>query len=191
LVLSLIILTGFGPYSNYKNNISSKIVQALDITEFNLKIKKQILSVSWKSSVKQYKEIIKNLSSKPDNVILLGIHSSKHYYLENFAWNFAFGKDIDNQIKFGVIRYKMNLCLKTKLDLKKIYDALKDRINLKLSNFPGFYLCNYIHYWALSLSYNLYPVLFIHIPHKECVRRGTETISKIINMISLLDSQSV
>ena len=187
----MIILTGFGPYNNYRDNVSNKVVQALDITDFNIQIRKLILPVSWNSSVRHYKEILNKLSSTPNIVILLGIHSSKHYCLENLAWNFAFGKDIDNRIKFGIIRNKFNLWLRTNLDVKRIYSMLKKQIDIKLSNFPGFYLCNYIYYWALSLSNDHYPVLFIHIPHRETISKGVENISKIIKNITLFYDQLV
>lgn len=185
----MIILTGFGPYAKYKDNVSGKIVQALDITDFNLKIKKYILSVSWNSSIRGYKEILNRASFFPHFVILLGIHSSKYYHLETRAWNFAYGNDIYNHLKFGIIKYKLNLWLKTKLDIRKMYSSLKKiETNVKLSNFPGFYLCNYLYYWALSLSNDQYPVLFIHIPYNESISKGTEIISKIIqNIISVND----
>lgn len=187
----MIILTGFGPYNNYRENISNKIVNVLDNTDINIQIRKQILPVSWNSSVRQYKEILNQLSSTPDFVILLGIHSSKHYCLENIAWNFAFGKDIDNRIKFGIIRNKLNIWLKTNLDVEQIYSLLRKRINIKLSNFPGFYLCNYIYYWALSLSNNHYPVLFIHIPHRENISKSIEVISKLIKTIIIINDKRV
>lgn len=187
----MIILTGFGPYANYRDNVSATIVKNLDITNFNLEIRKQILPVSWNSSIKHYKDILDGVSSKPDIVLLLGIHSSKHYNLENSAWNFAFGRDIDTHIRFGAIKYKFNLSLQTILDIKKLYAILKNRINVKFSNFPGFYLCNYIYYWALSLSSDQYPVLFIHIPHNESVSKGIEIISKLIKIIIQIDKQPV
>lgn len=182
----MIILTGFGPYGNYKENISSLIVQNLEIADLDINIKKEILPVSWKFSIRLYQDIFNKLPRKPKIVILLGTHSNKHYHLENLGWNFAFGKDIDNHIKIGIIRYNLHLWLRTILNVRKLYSLLKERIDIKLSNFAGTYLCNYLYYWALSLSDKKYPVLFIHIPNNEKLNRGVEIISTIIRTINTI-----
>lgn len=187
----MILLTGFGPYSNYENNISSEIVESLEIASLNLNIKKLILPVSWHFSVKKYKETLYNLSVPPDFVILLGIHPNRHYTIESHALNFTFGKDIVKRIKFGLIRYKLNLRLQTTFNLGKLISFLGHKTRVKQSVFPGFYLCNYIYYWALLLSQEEYPVLFIHIPHKELLSRGIDMISKIIKIITLYYDQLV
>ncbi|MFX0027817.1 MAG: hypothetical protein ACFE8B_01285 [Candidatus Hermodarchaeota archaeon] len=179
----MIIVTGFGPYGNYVENVSSLIIQALEITDFETEVRKEIIPVSWKFSIKMYKRVLNSSTSKPRLVILTGIHSSKRYYLEKIGLNFAFGNDIDNYFKFGVIEYKLNLWLKTTLDISRIYAILKNNIDVRLSYFAGLYICNYIYFLALSFSRNRYPVLFIHIPHKESVHRGKEIISKIIRTI--------
>ena len=179
----MIIVTGFGPYGKYKENVSRLIIQALESTNFEIKLRKEILPVSWKSSNKLYKQVLNTSISKPQLVILTGIHSSKHYSLEKIGLNFAFGKDIDNHFKFGVIEYKLNLWLKTTLDIAKIYSGVRNNIDLRLSYYAGFYLCNYVYFLALLLSKNRYPVLFIHIPHKESVNRGREIMNKIIRTI--------
>jgi pyrrolidone-carboxylate peptidase len=182
----LIILTGFGPYANYTSNITSKIVQCLKITDIPIEIKKTILPVKWNYSVKKYQETLNNFTSSPQFVILLGIHPSRHYSLESFAVNFAFGKDIDNNIKFRLIQYKSSLFLKNEFNLRRILKVLKTEIKIKQSYFPGFFLCNYIYYWALKISKKQYPVFFIHIPHKENLTNGLKVISKIIKYIALV-----
>lgn len=180
----MILLTGFGPYDNYKENISSSIVQNFEIVDLDINIKKEILPVSWKFSIRFYQDILNKLSRKPKIVILLGTHSNKHYHLENLGWNFTFGKDIDNLIKIGFIRYNLHLWLRTILNVRELYSLLKERIDIRLSNFAGTYLCNYIYYWALSLSNKKYPVIFIHIPNDENLNRGIEIISLIIRTIN-------
>ncbi|MFX1280227.1 MAG: hypothetical protein ACFFA3_12485 [Promethearchaeota archaeon] len=183
----MIILTGFGPYQSYRDNVSGLIVQEFESNNFELKIRKEILPVSWKSSIRLYKRVLQNSNMVPKCVILMGIQSSKHYSLECISWNFAFGKDIDNNFKFGVIKYKLNLLLKTSLDISSLYSKLRNRMELKLSYLPGFYLCNYIYYLALSISKYQYPVIFIHIPHKESIKRGIKAVNQIIkSTISIL-----
>jgi pyrrolidone-carboxylate peptidase len=180
----LIVLTGFGPFANYKENISCSIIQSLKFNNNNLEIKKLILSVNWKYSINKYKKFLNKQLVLPQFVILLGIHSKRYYLMESYAWNFAFGNDIDNHIKFGFIKWKLNLWLKTQFNIDKILSILSNRINIKCSYFPGFYLCNYIYYWAILLSRKQYPVLFIHIPQDENLKNGTEIIYKIIQNIS-------
>lgn len=183
----MIILTGFGPYQSYRDNASGLIVQEIESNNFELKIRKEILPVSWKSSIRLYKRVLYNSNTPPKCVILMGIQSSKHYSLETVSWNFAFGKDIDNCFKLGVIKYKLNICLRTSLDILSLYSKLKNRMELKLSYLPGFYLCNYVYYLALSISQYQYPVIFIHIPHEESIKRGIKTVNQIIKTtISIL-----
>ena len=179
----MILLTGFSPYGNYKENISSLIVQNLEIVDLDIYIRKEILPVSWKLSIRAYQDILNRLARKPKIVILLGIHSNKHYHLEKFSWNIAFGQDIENHIKIGFIRYNLRLWLKSTLNLRKLYSLLKKKVDIKLSYFPGTYLCNYIYYWALWLSDNKYPILFIHIPDNENLNKGVEIISMIIRTL--------
>lgn len=185
----MILLTGFGPYDNYKENISCSIVQNFEIVDLDIDIKKEILPVSWKLSIRLYQDILNRLSRKPKIVILLGIHSNKRYHLEKLGWNIALGQDIENHIKIGIIRYNLRLWLKTTLNLRKLYSLLKKNMDIKLSYFPGTYLCNYLYYWALSLSNKKYPVIFIHIPNNENLSRGIENIRKIIRTIGIFSNQ--
>ncbi|MFX1346257.1 MAG: hypothetical protein ACFFBC_09235 [Promethearchaeota archaeon] len=177
----MILLTGFTRYGNYKENVSGLIVKNLVFKNFN--IKKVILPVSWNLSINSYKNILNKLEEKPKIVILLGIHSNKHYHLEKFSWNIAFGQDNGNHIKFGMIEKNLRLWLKTPLNVRKLYSFLKNSIDIRISYFAGTYLCNYIYYWALLLSCNEYPALFIHIPENEKLSRGISFINMIIRTI--------
>ncbi|MFX1375806.1 MAG: hypothetical protein ACFFA0_08345 [Promethearchaeota archaeon] len=182
----MILLTGFGPYGKYKENISYNIVKNYEINESKMEITKVILPVSWKLGIKTYKNVLNTLPKVPNFVILLGIHSNKYYHFEYISWNFVCGKDIHNQIKFGVIKPNLNFCWKTTINVKKLYSLLKKEINIKLSYNAGTYLCNYIYYWALLLSNKKYPVLFIHIPKDEILNRGIENIRKIIRTMAMI-----
>jgi len=57
----LIILTGFGPYDNYKRNISSEIVNNFEIADLDINIRKEVLPVSWKLSIRSYQDILNKL----------------------------------------------------------------------------------------------------------------------------------
>lgn len=182
----MIIITGFGPYSQFSTNLSSEIVKKVSLKCDKFSLVKKIIPVSWKGSIFLYRKLLSESVFKPELVILLGIHSSKHFHLEKFGWNFKIGNDIDNKFKFGFIKVYSPPWIKTKLNLKKIYPAIKEKTNISISSFGGLYLCNYLYYWALYLSNKEYPVIFIHVPSKgiisECIKK-VEMILKAIIMI--------
>ena len=179
----MIILTGFGPYGNYATNLSSEIVKNLQFDNDKFHIVRKILPVSWKKSIRTYKKLLLDLKSTPKLVILLGIHTNTKIYLEKYGWNFKFGDDIENQIKFGPIKLTSPLWIKTTLNLNVLYSTLKDKKIFSISFFPGFYICNYLYYWALYLSKKEYPVIFIHVPDKGNINEITKKIENILTTI--------
>ena len=60
-------------------------------------------------------------------------------------------------------------------------------MDIKISNFPGFYLCNYIYFWALYLSKNNYPAMFIHIPSNGEKDDHTNKIKLLLRAIIELE----
>ena len=186
MIKNTILLTGFEKYDKYSSNLSGEIVRSFEDKFHHYSIKKIILPVSWKRSVESYIEFFKLTKVKPHLVILMGIHSKKRIYLEKLSLNWVFGKDMDGFYKMGFINRKKPLKIKTILNIKKIYKALKFSISLSISYFPGFYLCNYIYYWALDISKNKYPVVFIHIPRKGKLEDYLSYIKKIIEEILII-----
>ena len=184
----MIILTGFDRYGKYSYNLSSEIVKNFKENLDDLSIKKVILPVAWKKSIKLYKEILLGIEINPKLVVLLGIHANTSISIEKIAWNFAIGNDITNKVKFGLIKLYSKPYIKTGLDLKKIYSLLRDEIKFQISYFPGLYLCNYLYYWALYLSNKSYPVIFIHIPHNGKLDRYIRKIETIIKLIIKLSN---
>ncbi len=184
----MIILTGFERYGKYSYNLSSEIVKNFKEQLDDYLIKKVILPVSWEKSIKIYKEILLKIKKNPKLVILLGIYSNNSISIEKIAWNFAIGNDIENKVKFGLIKLYSKLYIKTGLDLKKIYSLLRDKMKIQISYYPGLYLCNYLYYWALYLSNKRYPVIFIHIPHKGKSNRYIQIIEIIIKLIIKLSN---
>ena len=183
MIKKTILLTGFEKFDNYSSNLSSDIVRNFDDKFQQYSIEKIILPVSWKRSVDLYLEFFKSNELKPYLVILLGIQSKKTINLEKYALNWTFGKDMDGLYKIGFINIRKSLKFNTRLNLKEIYKALKYSLRLSISYFPGFYLCNYIYYWALDISKNKYPVIFIHIPRKGKLEDYLSYIKKIIEEI--------
>ena len=178
-----IILTGFQKYGKFSLNLSGEIVRSFDEKFQKYHIEKTILPVSWNRSVKSYSEFVNTSEFNPSLVILMGIHSENKFSLENNSYNCAFGKDMDGFYKFGFINIKGPLRLKTTLNIKEIYKSLRLSLKLSISYFPGFYLCNFIYYWALDISKNKYPVIFIHVPSKGDLEESMSIIKKILKHI--------
>ncbi len=181
----MIILTGFGPYGKNSINLSGEIVEKLELANLDFPLVKKRFPVIWDLSLNSLKNLLTQVNSNPKLVILLGIHESKKFRIEKCGWNFVFGKDIKNKFKLGLIRYNSPFILRTVLNINKLYSylQLQDKKNISISNYPGMYLCNYIYYWALLLSQQKYPVIFIHIPHKIKLDIGTKVIEKLIKTI--------
>lgn len=161
-----IFVTGFEKFDNYNSNLSSDIVSNLNDEFQQFSLEKIILPVSWKRSIGLYLKFLNLNKFRPSLVILLGIHSKKRISFEKLALNWVLGKDMDGYYKIGFINIKKSLKFNTVLNLKENYKALKLNVDISISYFPGFYLCNYLYYWALDISKNKYPVIFIHIPGK-------------------------
>ncbi|MFW9867951.1 MAG: hypothetical protein ACFFEN_17795 [Candidatus Thorarchaeota archaeon] len=179
----MIIITGFGPYGQFKKNLSAELVKKLNLPNYDLPIYRKILPVSWNLSITSYNHLLINLDSMPEVIILFGIHSHKLYHIEKYGWNFALGNDIENKWKMGLIQYKLSFRLKTTINVEKLFSNLKNRENISISNWAGTYLCNYLYYWALKISNKQYPVIFIHIPYKENLRSCIKKVEMIIQTI--------
>ncbi len=183
MIKNTILLTGFEKFGKLSSNLSGDIVRYFDDKFQQYSIEKIILPVSWKRSVESYLDFFKSIKLKPNLVILMGIHSKKRISLEKVSLNWALGKDVDGFYKMGFISIKKSLKFNTNLNVKEIYEALKYSLKLSISYFPGFYLCNYIYYWALDISKNIYPVIFIHIPRKGKLEDYLSYIKKILEEI--------
>ena len=179
----MIILTGFGPYGQFSTNLSSEIVKRVSLKSEKFSLVKKIVPVSWKESIFTYRKLLSESAFKPELVILLGIHSSKQFHLEKFGWNFKIGNDIENKFKLGLIKVYSPPWIKTMLDLKNIYPAIKEKTHISFSSYGGLYLCNYLYYWALYLSNKEYPVIFIHAPGKGNITEGINKVEMILKAI--------
>jgi pyrrolidone-carboxylate peptidase len=182
-VLELIVLTGFEPFDNHSRNLSEEIVKSFSNKIGNLPVVKKILPVSWKNCVKQYRKLVNRLKSLPQLVVLLGIHSDDLYHIEKYGWNLAFGIDNYNCFKCGPVLAAVKLRIPTLLDVNKIQADLRGFIKIGLSHYGGYFLCNYLYFFALKIADQRYPVIFIHIPSNEKINIGIIKIELIINSI--------
>jgi len=179
----LIILTGFSIFGKYHVNLSGEIVKFFPNNINKYIIKKEILKVSWNSALKSYKKILSSISHNPKLVILTGIHQKNSIKLEKFGINWAFGRDIYSKFKCGLIKFRAPSHLKTILNLEDIQKNVKENVRLKISKNAGFYLCNFIYFWALYYANSEYPVLFIHFPNFGNPKNYVKILKNIMTLL--------
>jgi len=174
----MILLTGFEKFGKNSRNLSQDVVNNFPQILNNREFKKLILPVDWDASLKKYRTILNSLKKELELVILTGIHSSKKFHLELYAWNFRFGRDENHKYKFGIVKFGEPLRIKSKFNVNALSYYFKLKNQILISGTPNFYLCNYIYFWALLLSKDKYPVAFLHIPKKENLNNCVEIIEK-------------
>ena len=177
----MILLIGFEKFGDYPQNISKQIVIDFPNKIKNQSIVKRVLPISWKESIRVYKQIIGR--SKFILIILTGIYSGKEILIEKYGWNIAFGIDNYHKFKIGPVKFLKPLRLKSGLDFSKINTQIGEIDIVSLSSYPGFYLCNFLYYWALYLAKSRYPVVFIHLPVKKSIGIVKDKFHKIVSVI--------
>jgi len=160
----MILLVGFEKFGKFSQNLSKEVVKFFPDNLNKTSIMKIILPVSWDNSIICFKEILNSLESFPDLIFILGIHTRKKVQIERYAWNWAFGIDELYKFKIGFIKFTRPFRAKTVFNLNRLVKFNTKQNFLSISHNPGFFLCNYIYYWALVLSKEKFPVLFMHIP---------------------------
>jgi len=180
----MILLTGFEKFGQFKENVSEVITNSFPETIQDLPVIKKVLPLSWKYSVDIYKSLLISLKNSPKIVIMMGVYLGKKILIERYAWNIAIGLDNLNKYKFGVIKLTDCLRKKADIDFKKFISMINEPKKILLSSYPGFFLCNYIYFWAISLAKGNYPVIFIHLPSKGNIQVLKNNIIYIIKVIS-------
>ncbi|MBD3196640.1 MAG: hypothetical protein GF317_16410 [Candidatus Lokiarchaeota archaeon] len=164
----MILITGFEPFGKFKNNITKEIILKINREFLGKNIETLILPVSWNRSLNIYMDMLKNINKKAKLILLLGIHESKFLRFEKFAYNWMFGLDNDFNFKIGPITRKNSFIQYTSIPINQIIQKLRQsnlKIKIRSSLFPGTYLCNFIYYWALTLSKWKQRIIFIHVPY--------------------------
>jgi len=179
----MIILTGFEKFSLFSENISESFTKSFPQSIQNIPIVKKILPVSWINSIENYRNLLCSLKQYPKLVVLTGVYSGKKILIERYAWNLAIGLDNSNKYKIGFINLAEPFRKKSSLDLEILISYINKPKKISVSSFPGFYLCNYIYFWALSLGKGNYPVIFIHLPSSVNIRRLKRNLVNIIKII--------
>jgi pyroglutamyl-peptidase len=154
-----VLIYGFGPYKQFRDNITAKIIRSLPK---HSELSTIVFPVRYRR--RQFIEALER--HDPDCILGLGQSSRPRIEIESRAINWR--RNSDKGPRRAIFKNKPT-CLLTTLDLKAGRHAAK-------SENAGDYVCNYSMYVLLDYiaSKKLdIPFGFIHIPH-DCERRKAE-----------------
>ena len=150
-----ILVTGFNPFNNQKENPSLEVLNALDEHYNGHEIRKVNLDVMYHLDANKVIENIKEFN--PDLVLLFGEAGGRRSIsLEYDALNMESATIPDNKgelILHHEIIEGAPLAYKTNLDVLKISDKMKD-YKFSISYHAGTYICNEIYFSALDYIYS-------------------------------------
>lgn len=164
-----LLLSGFEPFLNNKINPSFEVLKKLpkDIDGNEINIIE--LPVTFNESFKVLEKEIKVI--KPDIVISFGLAAGREAIsLESTAYNLKKSSAPDNN---GIIFENEEIVKGANKEIKTSFKIDETITNIgskdtKVSNFPGYYVCNFVYYNVLfnEKKYG-YKGLFIHVPTFE------------------------
>lgn len=178
-----ILITGFEPFNNNKENPSMQILPLLEDEE----VYTVVLPVSYHKVKDILEAKIKEI--KPDYVISLGLAQMRlKISLELAAINYMYATIPDNMgvIEDGsLIKNKGPKAYFTTLPINTFIKELKDKgHNATLSTSAGSYVCNSTYYHLLDMANTYgYQALFIHLPlaSNYSLEQQKEALKIIIN----------
>lgn len=166
-----VVVTGFGPFRDYKKNPSWTAVEklqqiGLENSDFNL-ITQEVPVV-----YEKVREVVPMLweKYKPILMVHVGVSSKANCIaIEECAHNHSYNLlDTENCLPEGNLCKEMGVeCIQSKMNLEKICIHMNNNSSIKatLSNDAGRYLCEFIYY--TSLFENDCSSAFIHIPPED------------------------
>ena len=170
-----ILVYGFGPYREFTDNITEKIIRALPGREG---VKKLIFPVRFNRA--QFVTALRQHT--PDRILGLGQCTRRRIELESRARNCKRARKMS---KTASIRRKGPSSLSTTLELK-----LGRQVGR--SNNAGDYVCNYSMYVILDyLRLNRPEVQFgfLHIPQHSDLQKSTALVSRVITTLTESNSE--
>lgn len=181
-----ILLTGFEKFSKYSNNLSELLVDKFPDNFYHHSIEKLILPVKWKQAWHFIEQKIESIDYLPSIFVLTGIQEANYISLEDRAYNFKFGMDEEMHFKCSLITIRTSLCLKSNVDIEQLLKRIKVHEKIRISVYPGVYLCNYIYYLTLKYYKRYSYVVFVHFPKagsfSSCFRALNSIITHLISM---------
>ena len=168
-----VLLTGFEPFGNYKENSSWAVAEKVAACGVNnAEVMACCLPVSFARVGAALRRAVEEY--RPDAVAMLGQSAGIDYIkLERIAINMMDSASSDND---GYIPEEEPICtggdaaLFTNVDIKELRTILEDSgIAAKVSNSAGLYVCNRLYYEALTICKEApgMKALFVHVPFYE------------------------
>lgn len=163
-----ILLTGFEPFGNYKENSSWAVAEKVAACGIE-GVYAALLPVSFSSVAAAFRKAVEEC--RPNFVIMLGQAAGIDYIkFERIAVNMMDAVKADND---GYIPDEEPICqdgtaaLFTNTNIKELRTAIEELgIPAKVSNSAGLYVCNRLYYEALQLCREIpgMKALFVHLP---------------------------
>ncbi|HEV8722224.1 MAG TPA: hypothetical protein VGW77_16515 [Candidatus Binatia bacterium] len=161
-----VLIYGFGPYRQFRDNITAKIVQQLPKSDG---LKKIVFPVRF-----DQKQFVRALSRhRPDAVLGLGQSSRRKMEVEARAVNRKRAQKADRPKRISA---KGPMWLSTTLEIKAGRQARK-------STNAGDYVCNYSMYVMLDhIGREHLKILFafVHIPHHYDNRKASRFVQRVL-----------
>ena len=163
-----ILLTGFVPFGNYKENSSWAVAKKVAALGFE-GVSVTRLPVTFAGVAAALRKAVDEC--RPDAIVMLGQSAGIDYIkLERIAVNMMDAVKADND---GYIPDEEPICpngaaaMFTNTNIKELRAAVEDLgIPAKVSNSAGLYVCNRLYYEALQLCREIpgMKALFVHLP---------------------------
>jgi len=190
----VVLVTGYPKFSNFKENISEKMIQYLNEKIFpNFEVITSLLSVDENGSDMTANRIINN--EKFDAIIHLGFSVNRDIIsLEKFAYNEYEMANSDNSgrkiVSGSIIKDDLEI-YETTASIYGIDQLLNNNKYICWSSNPGRFICNETYFKTLSalsksnLENKTLPVLFIHLPSEENLSfiKQLEVVESVLDCI--------
>lgn len=189
---SLVLLTGFQPFSKHDVNSSEILVRRLaDETAQNIKLVTAILPVTWQGCA-DFCAAIKHID-RYDAIVMTGLNAGiRHVALEQYAINLQRSTLPDNKGEYRrqsapVVQGAPDR-LESPLDVFTIANKVtRQELPVRPSFNAGTYICNSLYFGMLhkTESSNL-PALFVHLPEIKDFVTETSLVESLKSIIQAI-----
>ncbi|KAK7861816.1 hypothetical protein R5R35_000581 [Gryllus longicercus] len=165
----VVVLTGFGPFGQYKTNASWEVVKAvkdLGVDDLGIHLETKEIQVSYKTVLEEIPKLW--LEFKPTLVIHLGVSAAAtELTIESCAHKSGYRRcDVSGKLPPDG-KCVNGVCedVYSELDLQKVVGDMNNTnigVSATISNNAGRYLCEFIYYTSLCIDNR--HTLFIHVP---------------------------
>lgn len=170
-----VLLSGFGPFLDIKDNPSEVIVRSL---AQSMNVPHIILPVVFGQAFDHLKALCQE--QNPDIVLMFGVAATRSKIcFERIGLNWVESKNPDTSMRIpptGKINLEQELALMSSLDLEKIISQynLSERQHVEISYSAGAYVCNDLYFRMLNEKSIEAEKLFIHVPSFDCMDQSLQ-----------------